>query len=211
MKTPKEYTENLNKKIITKQMLLDALYSSNKRAKNYRDRERDYRSYYRDNYYAYDKYDNIEKCKIKKKEYYDQKKKMLSILNPTCIHIEQYGYEKERIYDYDEDYKKHKKKKDFVWENCYWDYEEEREVWFGDILLEDEPLYHYYLFYDLGGEHTFHSPIEFDEIENYEYLECIEINVLQTEGHEINDLISNQFVTKLIKLIESKDYELKLE
>lgn len=41
MKTPLEYTKNLKNKIITKQMLLDCLYSSNKRAKNYRDKERE--------------------------------------------------------------------------------------------------------------------------------------------------------------------------
>ena len=49
MRTPKEYTDNLKKKIITENMLLDCLYSVNKRAKNYRDKERDYRQYYRRN------------------------------------------------------------------------------------------------------------------------------------------------------------------
>ena len=209
MKTPKEYTQNLKNKIITKNMLLDALYSSNKRAKNYRDKEREYRDYFRHNYYAYDKYDNVDKCRNKKEEYYQQKDKMLSILNPICIHIEHYGYEKRRIYDYEKDYRKYKEKNTFVWENCYWDYEEEREVWFGDILLKDEPLYHYYLFYDLGGEHTFHSPIDEDELDNYD-LERIEIETLNTFGKEIQDLISNQFVTKLIQLIETGDYTLDL-
>lgn len=40
MKTPKEYRDNLLNHIITKQMLVDCLYSVNKRAKNYRDKER---------------------------------------------------------------------------------------------------------------------------------------------------------------------------
>ena len=35
MRTPKEYTDNLKKKTITESMLLDCLYSVNKRAKNY--------------------------------------------------------------------------------------------------------------------------------------------------------------------------------
>lgn len=47
MRTPKEYTDNLKKKTITESMLLDCLYSVNKRAKNYRDKERGYRQYYR--------------------------------------------------------------------------------------------------------------------------------------------------------------------
>ena len=43
MKTPAAYTKNLQNHIITKQMWLDCLYSSNKRAKNWRDKEREYR------------------------------------------------------------------------------------------------------------------------------------------------------------------------
>ena len=65
------------------------------------------------------------------------------------------------------------------------------------------------LFYDLGGEHTFHSPIDEDELDNYD-LERIEIETLNTFGKEIQDLISNQFVTKLIQLIETGDYTLDL-
>lgn len=45
MKTPKIYQENLKNKIVTKQMLIDALYSVNKRAKNYRDKNREYYGY----------------------------------------------------------------------------------------------------------------------------------------------------------------------
>lgn len=196
-------------------MLLDALYSSNKRVKNYRDKEREYREYNRNakfySRYYYDKYDNVGKAKEKKEEYYSQKEKMLSILKPTCIHIEQYSYEKERIYDYDKRYRKLEKQDAFVWENCYWDDELCREVWFGDIELEDEPLYHYYLFYDLGGEHTFHSPIDENSLGNYKNLKTINIDKLETLDHEIEDLISNQFVKKILKLIESKDFILKLD
>lgn len=57
MRTPKEYTENLKNNIITESMLLDCLYSANKRAKNYRDKAREYRAYYRSNRYAYDNHD----------------------------------------------------------------------------------------------------------------------------------------------------------
>ena len=46
MKTPKEYRDNLLNHIITKQMLVDCLYSVNKRAKNYRDKEREQRANY---------------------------------------------------------------------------------------------------------------------------------------------------------------------
>ena len=54
MRTPKEYTENMNKGLITEKMLCDCLFSVNKRAKNCRDNERKYR------HYRYDKYDTEE-------------------------------------------------------------------------------------------------------------------------------------------------------
>ena len=107
MKTPKKYTEKLKQGIITKEMLLDCLYSSNKRAKNYRDKEREYREYYRNQRYAYDKYDNEGMARLKKQKYYHQKEKMLSILKPVCIHKELYGYEKKRIYEYEKEYSNH--------------------------------------------------------------------------------------------------------
>ena len=79
MRTPKEYTNNIKNHIITKQMLLDCLYSSNKRAKNWRDKEREYR-------HSYDYYGNEEKAREQKNAYYEQKDIMLSILHPVCIH-----------------------------------------------------------------------------------------------------------------------------
>lgn len=101
MRTPKEYTDNLKKKTITESMLLDCLYSVNKRAKNYRNKEREYRQYYRGNRYAYDKYGNIDHCQGMKEQYYSQKDKLLSVLETTCIHKEIIGYKRVRIYDYE--------------------------------------------------------------------------------------------------------------
>ena len=109
MRTPKEYTDNLKKKTITESMLLDCLYSVNKRAKNYRDKERGYRQYYRGNRYAYDKYGNVDRCQVMKEEYYSQKEKLLSVLEPTCIHKEFIGYKRIRIYDYEPEYRKNLK------------------------------------------------------------------------------------------------------
>lgn len=207
MKTPKEYTKSINQGILTKQILLDCLYSSNKRAKNYRDKEREYRNYYRNNRYAYDKYDNEEKMRNKKEEYYKQKGILLSVLNPICIHKEHIGYERIRIYDYEKEYKKNIK--NFVWKNCFWSYEYEREVYFGDIENKEHPIYHYYLFYDVGAEHTFHTPIEETELSKYKDLKIVNIDRLNTYGHDIDSLISNQFVKKVINLIKTNNYEYK--
>ena len=129
MKTPLEYTKNLKNHIITPQMLLDCLYSSNKRAKNWRDKEQEYREFYRSSRYSYDKYDNVAIA------------------------------------------------------------------------------YHYYLFYSIGSDlaHTFHTPISEDDAKKYN-LDIVDIDTLYTEGHDIHDLISNQFVTKVVTLIESGNY-----
>lgn len=51
MVTPKIYTANMRKGIITDEMLASAIYSANKRAKYARDKEREYRREYR---YSYD-------------------------------------------------------------------------------------------------------------------------------------------------------------
>ena len=207
MRTPKEYTDNLKKKTITESMLLDCLYSVNKRAKNYRDKERGYRQYYRGNRYAYDKYGNVDRCQVMKEEYYSQKEKLLSVLEPTCIHKEFIGYKRIRIYDYEPEYRKNLK--NFVWENCFFDPEEDREVWFGDVEDKKHPEYHYYLFYDINGTKTFHSPIEEKDISKYN-LEIVKIDQLQTEGHEITELVSTQFVKKVLALIDTVKTE-KLE
>ncbi len=145
MKTPKEYTDNIAKRIITSQMLSDCLFSVNKRAKNCRDKAREYRQYYRNNRYVYDKYNTIEKYDDQKEEYYGQKEKLLSILEPVEIHKEFFDYERKRIYEFDEDYEKNRN--NFVWENSYYDHEKEMKIWFGDIEITSKPKYNYYLLY----------------------------------------------------------------
>lgn len=216
MRTPAEFTKKLKEHVVTTDMLLMCLYSSNKRAKNYRDKEREYRDYARSmrswNRYWYDKYGNEEKARNKKEEYYSQKEILLSVLHPTCIHKEKIGYEKIRIYDYQPEYRKMRKQ--FVWENCYFDHELDREVWFGDVEDKGNPRYHYYLFYDLDHTYTFHSPVtetEARKISSQKGLEIILIDHLQTEGHDINELVSNQFVKKVVDMIQSGQYTLDLE
>lgn len=201
MKTPADYTNNLKQHIITKQMLLDCLYSSNKRAKNWRDKEREYRGY------RYDKYHNEEKAREKKEEYYDQKERLLTAISPVCIHREKVvPTERIRIYEEDEDYWKLKEQGQFIHENSYFDREVGDYVSFGDILVEGDPIYLYFLFYDIGGDHTFHTPISEESVSKYD-LEVIDIGKLTTLGANIDNLVSNQFVKKVVDLIESKDYQ----
>lgn len=203
MRTPTAYTNSLKNNTISMQMLSDCLYSSNKRAKNWRDKERECRDRSRNNRYWYDVHNNEEKAREKKEEYYQQKEIMLSILKPVCIHRERVGYERRRIYDYEPDYVSYTG--EYVWENSYYDREEDRRVYFGDIEISNKPIYNYYLFYDFGTNHTFHIPI--NDIEAYN-LEIKDIDHLKTTGYDIADLLSNQFVKKVIDLISSNNFKL---
>ena len=67
METPKEYSKNLKNNILTTEMLIDCLFSVNKRAKNCRDKEREYRDKFRGCRYG-DKYGTEEKYREKKRK-----------------------------------------------------------------------------------------------------------------------------------------------
>ena len=57
------------------------------------------------------------------------------------------------------------------------------------------------------GDKSFHSPIDGYTKEAYPNLPEIEIEGLKTYGHEIEDLVSVQFVTKVVNLIESGNFK----
>lgn len=199
MKTSREITNNIKKGIITKSMLDSALFSVNKRAKNYRDKERIYR---KARCYRYQESHTEIACNSKN-QMYAYKELFLSILNPICIHKEK-GFKRTRVYSYEKDFSKRRKKheSEIVWTNSYYDYNSDTEVFFFDYL---EPDFRYYLFYEMPS-HTYHSPIEKEDIQNYPELKVEEIDELSTKGEEINDLMSLQTVKKIANLIESKRY-----
>ena len=63
-------------------MLEDSLYSVNKRAKNWRDKKREYK------HLRYDKYHNYENAEANESEMYSKKQTLLSLLTPVRIHQE---------------------------------------------------------------------------------------------------------------------------
>lgn len=63
----------------------------------------------------------------------------------------------------------------------------------------------YYLFYRVGS-YSFHHPIEVKDLEKYPDLPQEDIGTLTTYGHEIEDLISVQFVDKVLHLIRTGRY-----
>lgn len=184
-------------------MLSDCLYSVNKRAKNCRNQAR---SYENSSYWVHAA-SSGEAYRSKEDEYYQMKESLLKMLSPVCIHHELLGYAKVRTYSYQKDYKKKYAKASreelIVWENSYYDYESGEEVYFFDTEDKAKPKENYYLFYELL-DHSYHSPIEKEDIGKYPDLEVVDLSEpLRTNGYDETKLISVQFVRKVIKLIES--------
>ena len=203
MRTPKRYTDLINNKKITNQIIAECIYSVNKRAKNYRDKIKDYKQ---GGFYKY-KEDNIENAKEQKEKYYSMKEDLLLNFSPKLIH-KKYDREKiQRVYSYQKNYEKlyNEKRNDIVWENSYYDYDRNKEVDFFDYSL-GEKKYLYFLYYEIG-EYSFHTPITEERVEKNTQLEIKEIDEnFQTHGADIVDLLSTQFVQKVIDLLDSGDY-----
>lgn len=209
MRTPQKYLNDFKQGIITKEMLTFCLFSSNKRAKNCRDKIREYKKTLKSSYYLYDKYNYLDNYTEKMKMYYFQKETMLSIVEPTCIHKEFAGYGRIRIFDYGEDdYDKYLESGQFVWQNSYFDNNIGREVYFGDIEDKSKPKYRWYIFYDFKNGYSFHSPIEEKDISTkFKDLDIVEIDTLDTHGKDISELASTNFVNKIVDLIRNGNYQ----
>lgn len=205
MTTPKEHLKELEQKIIAEKSLDDALYSVNKRAKNWRDKEREAK-------HTYGKYSfaNQNKAAEEKEKYYEQKEKLLSILEPICIHKEFAGFKKTRVSSSEPNFEEksfaHCMAGDIVWENCFEKYTEGYSVHLFDYVDFSSPVYRYYLFY-CCGEHSYHTPIDFNQISQYN-LPVHFIDTIKTEGKDTNELASTAFVKKVIAVIDEKNFTL---
>ena len=203
MRTPKRYTDLIKNKKITNQIIAECIYSVNKRAKNYRDKIKDYKQ---GGFYKY-KEDNIENAKEQKEKYYSMKEDLLLNFSPKLIHKKYDGEKIQRVYSYQKNYTKlyNEKINDIIKENSYYDYDRNKEVDFFDYSL-GEKKYLYFLYYEIG-EYSFHTPITEERVEKNTQLEIKEIDEnFQTHGADIVDLLSTQFVQKVIDLLDSGDY-----
>ena len=203
MRTPKRYTDLIKNKKITNKIIAECIYSVNKRAKNYRDKMEDYKQA---GFYRY-KENNIENAKEQKEKYYSMKEDLLLNFSPKLIHKQYAGEKRQRVYSYQKNYEKlyNEKRNDIVWENSYYDYDRNKEVEFFDYTL-GEKKYLYFLYYEIG-EYSFHTPITEERVEKNTQLEIKEIDEnFQTHGADIVDLLSTQFVQKVIDLLDSGDY-----
>ena len=198
MRTPKKYNDLIKNKEITNKIIAECIYSVNKRAKNYRDKIKDYNQA---GFY------NIENAKEQKEKYYSMKDDLLLNFSPKLIHKKYDGEKRQRVYSYQKNYAKlyNEKINDIVWENSYYDYDRNKEVDFFDYSL-GEKKYSYFLYYEIG-EYSFHTPITEERVEKNTQLEIKEIDEnFQTHGADIVDLLSTQFVQKVIDLLDSGDY-----
>lgn len=177
-------------------MFCDCLYSVNKRAKNFRDKAQHYRhNRYYSGYYQEEDMDR----------YYGYKDQFLSLLTPVCIHKQDVGYETRRVYDYEKDYRK-MSNRNIVWQNCYYDRDEDREVWFYDYETKTK-RYLYFLYYVVGDK-SFHKPISSPS--GYDLpIKPIDDDFM-TFGQDTKDLISPQFVLKVLDMLLNQTCELHI-
>ena len=195
MKTPREYIKNLKNNIITVDMLNDVLYSFNKRAKNCRDQK----NRYRNNYYTFTYFDNYSNYEEKEQLFYKKKQDILEkLVKPKCLHKQKIDKRK-RIYDYEPEYNKKRDRQKIIWENCYFDYNKDKTVWFYDIYINS---YLYFIYYEIGskGYHTVINETEYNKLSKIINTELLPDDFM-TEGHDINDLLSLQFSNKVYDYI----------
>ena len=150
---------------------------------------------------------NNEKAKEQREKYYSMKEDLLLNFSPKLVHKQYVGEKRQRVYSYQKNYEKlyNEKRNDIVWENSYYDYDRNKEVDFFDYSL-GEKKYLYFLYYEIG-EYSFHTPITEERAEKNTQLEIKEIDEnFQTHGADIVDLLSTQFVQKVIDLLDSGDY-----
>lgn len=208
MRTPKEYTDNIKNGIITKQMLSDCIFSVSKNAKNWKEKSKRYKGF---SNRMYSQRVHAERLSEK---YYRKKRYLLSIVEPICIHRE--TVIKKSVIRYCDDQAEYWDcPEEFVNEGSFYRHNgcEKEEVYFGDIVKQ-ETVYNFFLFYDLGCGHTFHDPMGFGLHTTKESywknpdLEIKDIDNLNTSGEDPENLISDEFVDEVIRMIKSGDYRL---
>ena len=201
MTPPKEYLKNLKNHTITEQMLSDCLFSVNNRALNSRDNE------YKYTHYIPDPYGNANKYRKKKQEYYSMKRVMLSVLEPSLIQRGEVLQHK-RTYDYEEGYEEILKSGNYVNNSGFYDPDRKEHV---EFVVQMIPQTVYYLTYTLSNR-TFRVPLEESEIKQYPDLEVVDVGrITPVYGDITADMLSVQFVEKILLLIKNRNYTLIFE
>ena len=107
MKTPKLYNDLINEKKITNEIIAECVYYVNKRAKNYRDKIKEYKNGRSHQHLE----SNIEKAEEEMGKYYQLKEEFLKVFTTNLIHKQFIGEKKKRVYSYEKNYEKLLKEK----------------------------------------------------------------------------------------------------
>lgn len=203
MKTPKLYNDLINEKKNYNEIIAECVYYVNKRAKNYRDKIKEYKNGRSHQHLE----SNIEKAEEEMGKYYQLKEEFLKVFTTNLIHKQFIGEKKKRVYSYEKNYEKLLKEKnnDIFWKNSYYDYDKDMEIEFFDYHLGTKK-YLYFLYCEIG-EYSFHSPVSEKIAESNTELEIQEIDEnFKTHGSKNEGLLSMQFVKKVLELLQSEDY-----
>ena len=201
MKPPKEYLKNLKHHTIIEKMLSDCIYSINNRALNNRDNE------YKYTHYIPDTYGNANKYRKKKQEYYGMKRILLSVLEPSHIQKGEV-LQRKRTYDYEEGYGEILKSGNYVNNSGFYDPDRKEHV---EFVVQMIPQTVYYLTYTVSNR-TFRVPLAEAEITRYPDLEIVDVGrITPVYGDITADMLSVQFVEKIVLLIKSRNYTLIFE
>ena len=201
MKPPKEYLKNLKHHTITEQMLSDCLFSVNNRALNSRDSE------YKYTHYVPDPYGNANKYRKKKQEYYSMKRVLLSLLEPSYIQKGEV-LQRKRTYDYEEGYEEILKSGNYVNNSGFYDPDRKEHV---EFVVQMIPQTVYYLVYQVGNC-SFRLPIQQSDVIRRPDLDVKDAGRIPPVYGDITvDMLSVQFVEKVLKLVKSGNYTLQLE
>lgn len=204
MDIPEIFNQNLEKNIITEDMLGAALFSLNKRAKNYRDEKRKAKKslYAEAKLFGFDLPEDPAKAEQMEKEMYLKKEFLLQIVKPICIHQELAGYKKEYIYD-----ENNENYVDIFIDSIFHNLVLDRGVYRKDgkdvrlFVRRGEPYYRYYYFRSVK-DHTYHIPVDKETALN-SGLPIHIISEIKTEGEKEDNLIPMEFIDKLVSLVES--------
>lgn len=201
MKPPKEYLKNLKNHTITEQMLSDCLFSVNNRALNSRDNE------YKYTHYVPDPYGNVNKYRKKKLEYYSMKKVLLSVLEPSQIQKGEV-LQRKRTYDYEEGYEEILESGNYVNNSGFYDPDRKEHV---EFVVQMIPETVCYLVYQVGNC-SFRLPIQQSDVIRRPDLDVKDAGRIPPVYGDITvDMLSVQFVEKVLKLVKSGNYTLQLE
>lgn len=150
---------------------------------------------------------NANKYHKKKLEYYQMKKVLLSILEPAHIQKGEV-LQRKRTYDYEEGYEDILKSGNYVNNSGFYDPDRKEHV---EFVVQMIPETVYYLTYTLSNR-TFRVPLEESEIKQYPDLEVVDVGrITPVYGDITADMLSVQFVDKIVQLIKGRKYELIFE